>query len=749
MAFFLGPKFGKAYLHDMNKQPHILFRWGRFFPIQLLALHFKRSLILLLFWVLLFGFVTRSIADAYGIPLLFLAPEYLGAVGLLSFFITGLFGGLFFMAFHVSTYIYYSHKFTFLATLEKPLYRFSVNNSILPFVFVIVYLIFSYRFQTHQEGINSIDAFLNVIFWILGAVVSISLVFTYFFSTNRNLFQGIEKRLERPLELLVKKSSEKELSSDPQKTSYYLRNFMSMRVVRSTEHYPPEILSEILAKHHRNAGFFILALFVLILGFGLLREHAWANLPAAASIFLLFTLYLMFTAILHSWFKSWYSFGMAAVLIGLQFVSQFSLFEKVNHAFGLDYVSEPATYNFRQLQGLTTDSILTYDRNLELKALQSWKKKTGEKKPKLIILNTSGGGLRSAVFTYAVMEELDSLTDGRFFGHTRLITGASGGMLGAAYYRAVRHGENLLPYTEDILKDQLNRDLLNPVVFTLATSDLFFNPLKWKVGDQSYNKDRGYAFEQALNKNTFNLLDVPLSYYTVPELEATLPKMVFSPIVVNDGRRLLISSSPTAYLALTGPDNSVSEFHDGIEFRRFFKDLRSDSLRFTSAIRMSASFPYITPLINLPSSPAMELIDAGARDNNGFELSLRYVYQFNEWIEEHTSGVIFVRLRSDGLNDTRIKEERNRGIAENLLNPVGGVIKSFDNMQDFNQSQLLLLASEWCTVPLEVIELNLFEKEEAVSLSWHLTQSEKNQISRALRSSDNQDKIEFITRELQ
>ena len=728
----------------MASKPHIFDRWGRFFPIQLLALHFKRSLILLLFWVLLFGFVTHSIAETYGIPLLFLAPEYMGRVGLLSFFLTGFFGGLFFMAFHVSTYIYYSHKFTFLATLEKPLYRFSINNSLLPFAFVLVYLVFSFRFQTHQEGIRQIEAFLNIVLWILGAVVSISLVFTYFFSTNRNLFEGLEKRLEKPLDLLVKKSSESELSSDSRKTRFYMRNFVSFRMVRPTDHYPPEVLNGILDKHHRNAGFFIVGLFVLILGFGLLREYDWANIPAAGSIFLLFTLYLMFTAILHSWFKSWYAFGVAFLLIGLQFVSQFSMFEKVNHAFGLDYQKPPIPYNFPAIQALTTDSILTFDRNLELKALQKWHARTGGEKPKLVIINTSGGGLRSAVFTYAVMERLDSLTAGKLMSHTRLISGASGGMMGAAYYRAVRHQYASVLLPEKPLKRQLSNDLLNPIVFTLATSDLFFNPLRWKIGDQAYNKDRGYAFEQALNKNTFNLLDVPLSRYTEPELEATIPKMVFSPIIVNDGRRLLISSSPSSYLALTGPNNSVSEFHDGIEFQRFFKDLRSDSLLFTSAIRMSASFPYITPLINLPSDPAMELIDAGARDNNGFELSLRYVYQFNEWIEEYTSGVLFVRLLSDGLKDTRINDERNRGILENVVNPVGGVIKSFDNMQDFNQSQLLQLASEWCNVPLEVIELNLFQEREEVSLSWHLTQSEKNQIEKSLNAPENLNRFDYI-----
>ncbi|QTN39521.1 patatin-like phospholipase family protein [Cryomorphaceae bacterium] len=728
----------------MTQKPRIRIQWGRFFPIQLLALHFKRSLILLLFWILLFGFVTKLFAQSYGIPLLFLAPEYMGTVGWLSFFLLGVFTGLFFMAFHVSTYIYYSHKFTFLATLQQPLYRFSINNSLLPFSFSLVYLYFSYQYQTGEEQIAPLKALLHLFAWIFGSVVSISITFTYFFNANRNVFRGLEQSLNRPLNLLVKRDRDTSSLSEHTKTQYYLRNFFTLRIVRSTDHYPKGTLIRILDKHHRNAALFILVIFLVILGFGILREQEWANIPAAGSIFLLFTMYLMLTAVLHSWFRSWYAFGVAVVLICIQWLSHYPLFEKVNHAFGLDYKAAPAPYRFEDLVPLTTDSIYTYDRNLELQALQGWHAQTRKTKPKLIIVNTSGGGLRSALFTFEMMHVLDSVTEGAFFKQTRLITGASGGMMGAAYYRGLKHEDSLDSVSIDLLQDCLSTDMLNPIVFGLVTNDLFFNTLHWRTGNQRYNKDRGYSFEQALHRNTLGILDVPLSYYRNPELSGSIPKMVFSPIIVNDGRRLNISSSPTSYLSLVGPNNERPEYHDGIEFSRFFEALRADSLRFSTAIRMSASFPYITPLINLPSKPAMELIDAGARDNNGFELSMRYAYHFNEWLNRFTSGIVFVRLRSDGLNDARIRDEHKRGVFENLFNPVSGVVKSFDNMQDFNQSQLLLLADEWCNVPIDVIEFNLFEEEEAVSLSWHLSTSEKAQVRSSIFSEANSAKTKEL-----
>ena len=54
--------------------------------------------------------------------------------------------------------------------------------------------------------------------------------------------------------------------------------------------------------------------------------------------------------------------------------------------------------------------------------------------PKLAILAVSGGANRAGFWTAAVLEKLDSLP--HFRSHLRLITGASGGMVGAAYYVA-------------------------------------------------------------------------------------------------------------------------------------------------------------------------------------------------------------------------------------------------------------------------------------------------------------------------
>ncbi len=93
-----------------------------FFPLQLLFVHIKKNQQLLLFWFMLFLTITGNLGLKYGIPYLFLAPEYLGELSFMSYFIVGFAIGGFVVAFNLSSYIMNGFRFPFLATLSKPFF---------------------------------------------------------------------------------------------------------------------------------------------------------------------------------------------------------------------------------------------------------------------------------------------------------------------------------------------------------------------------------------------------------------------------------------------------------------------------------------------------------------------------------------------------------------------------------------------------------------------------------------------------
>ena len=160
----------------------------------------------------------------------------------------------------------------------------------------------------------------------------------------------------------------------------------------------------------------------------------------------------------------------------------------------------------KNLERLTTDSIVKLDKANALRSLENWRSKfTKDEKPKLVFLNVSGGGLRSSVWTVKALQELETTFETSVMSRAHLITGSSGGMLGASYFRELyRQYKNGVPLdiTDRIFADQIGNDVLNPVAYTLAVHDLFFRFRKVAFRGRTYALDRGYAFDLRINENT-------------------------------------------------------------------------------------------------------------------------------------------------------------------------------------------------------------------------------------------------------
>ncbi len=368
------------------------------------------------------------------------------------------------------------------------------------------------------------------------------------------------------------------------------------------------------------------------------------------------------------------------------------------------------------------------------------------RKPKLIIINTSGGGLRSALWTFTVLQYIDSVTGGKLWPQIHLITGASGGMIGAAYFREVfyraKKDSTIRPYAKTHLKN-ISADLLNPIMFTMAVNDMFIRHQTKKIGKKKYTKDRGYAFEKQLIENTKGFLNKKLYDYKILEERAEIPLMILTPTITNDGRRLIISSTTATHLVNSEPIKKVNfeDLPEAIEFRTFFQNQDADSLWFTSALRMNATFPYIMPNSSLPSYPEIQVMDAGIRDNYGLVMAYKHLFAFRNWIKTNTSGVVIIQLR-DKPKKFPIKDNPLNSLFKSLFNPLGSFYGNWANIQNFDQDDLLHYAGAWFDAPIDVISFELQNTEQnAISLSWHLTTKEKQRIITSIRDSIYMEKI--------
>ena len=322
-------------------------------------------------------------------------------------------------------------------------------------------------------------------------------------------------------------------------------------------------------------------------------------------------------------------------------------------------------------------------------------------RPKLVVVCVTGGATRSAYWTALVLERLGQAVGRKpggpgggqtFDNHVRLITGASGGMVGAAHYVRYVYGRRLKgdlegpgfynrPYN---WRANLPTNDLEAVARSLALHE------PWAMLWPGPRTDRGVALERGWYDLRHPVRDLgPL------EAKGMVPSIVFSPMTVEDGRRLVISNldlaevvqggspggtrAPTnkaGRLSMRAPtvirasldsralSNKGSELSmtDGgtqsvyslsnVEFFKAFPDAQGFLL--STAARMSATFPFVSPAVCLPGTPALRVVDAGYYDNYGVDLAVAWIGKNREWLLANTSGVVLIQIRDSQSRRARL-----------------------------------------------------------------------------------------------
>lgn len=727
-----------------------------FFPVQLFLVNLKRNHLLLLFWIILFSIINESLANKYGIPYLFLAPEYLNTISFWSYMIMGFSIGGFVMTYNITGYIINSGRFQFIASLRRPFLVYCINNSLIPIAFMLYYIYKVIFYHIENESSSAIDISIYVLGIIVGYTLNIVVSLTYFLSTNKNIFTllGITPDQEsgKPINtLFLRDESLYNFLRKREKwhVESYLNTPFNVKPAKDISHYDTEMLRSITKHNHLNASFFEILVFISYIVLGLFHENAFFIIPASASVILFFTMILIILSALHTWLKGWTTFAFIILLVIINLLSKNQIFSYENMAYGLNYNTEKAEYSLKELNKLRlNEENIENDKKNSIEILNAWKKKTNEKKPKIIFLNTSGGGSRSMVWTYFTLHHLDSIFDNKFFKNVHLISGSSGGMIGAAYYRELylREKQHKTKYKNSFEQvENMGRDLLNPIAFSIATNDFFIRMKTYNDGKYTYLKDRAYAFERQLLINTNYVLDKRISDYVAPEKAADIPMMILSSTIINDGRRLLISSQPISFLSYNLPRNNTlnNPIVENVEFARLFEQQDAMNLKFTSAIRMNATFPYIMPSVALPTNPQIEVMDAGVRDNYGALTTFKYLYTFKDWINENTSGVIVIQIR-DKEKNRKIDDNPLRSITETFSTPLGSFYSNLFAMQDYNFDGMVQYLSNDIEQQIHILDFELENQNNRISLSWHLTPKEKNVIINAMNTKNNQKSLEHL-----
>src|SRR5262249_15464673 len=244
-------------------------------------------------------------------------------------------------------------------------------------------------------------------------------------------------------------------------------------------------------------------------------------------------------------------------------------------------------------------------------------------------------------------------------------------------------------------------------------------PTVWLPGE--FRADRGRALEAAWKKNWDEVLDVAFRKLAPGEAAGWRPSLLPPPRLVEAGRQLLISnlilssltdnigpllntdsgpgtprSRPAAKRRPASGDPSPLDRQryslSALEFFQLFPG--AWAFKVSTAARMNASFPFVSPAVDLPTQPRRRVVDAGYYDNYGVNLAARWLAQHADWLQQETAGVVLIQIR-DSVSDLRLfadKPARSWSLAsglEWLSGPLTGAASAREAQMTFNNDALL------------------------------------------------------------
>lgn len=297
----------------------------------------------------------------------------------------------------------------------------------------------------------------------------------------------------------------------------------------------------------------------------------------------------------------------------------------------------------------------------------------GDKAFAVVLVSAEGGGIRAGLWTaggLARLRDKHPASQHGFADRVFAMSGASGGSLGIGLFAAMvaddlRCGRPEAP-AFDRTADMLGRDFLAPTVSGYLFTDLVRPVLKlpWLEGDRAAYLERGWEESYAQTYANSdpdcrrNALKEPFDSLWTGGSARRIPLLFLNTTQVHDGRRAVVAPA-----AAFGRPNWIAErerhcvktlredqlltaecFLDGFEHAVDVVELVGAPIALSTAIGLSARFPFVTSVANVIAADSLlrQLADGGYFDNSA-TITLREILDLLPMRVE--------RIQADGSRD--------------------------------------------------------------------------------------------------
>lgn len=330
----------------------------------------------------------------------------------------------------------------------------------------------------------------------------------------------------------------------------------------------------------------------------------------------------------------------------------------------------------------------------------------------LIVVTSEGLGLVSAAWTAEVLTRLAEALGPRFTESLRLASVSSGAALGAASF-VHEFGPGGFP-PGGAVGERVRRRARTPGssegAWGLVYPDLVRTIAPAAVPRRA---DRGWAMEQAWRR-AFDGADPTVGDWRQGVGQGWRPATAFGVTVVESGERAVLATydSPVSSTDVTG----------------------GRDLAVLTAARLSASFPYVTPVSRADTGgrTGYHVADGGYWDNHGTVEAVEWLRAARHEIGAHP--VLLIEIRSSPTRIPPAPEDRAWTFA--LTGPLRALYEvRLDAQRARNETELALLGEGWGDGSLTRVRFSLAD--DLAPLTWNLGAQDLRRIERAWTRDDN------------
>lgn len=369
----------------------------------------------------------------------------------------------------------------------------------------------------------------------------------------------------------------------------------------------------------------------------------------------------------------------------------------------------------------------------------------------IILIAANGGGIQSGAWTTQVLGGLSLQVPG-FDSHVKLVSGTSGGAVGALFYAMGLKNHSM----QDAIRastgsslEAVSWGLAHPDLMRILWPKIEFPP--WLVYDRSWALERMLGYH-----STFR--DAPMGDLTAPGF----PAIVLNATRANTGSPMVFSNAafpdPATREKLA---SDITNFHDTHPYQ---------DVRVATAVRLSATFPYVSLAAYAQCCPRDYdyLVDGGYYDNPAQHSVVAWLRQAmagadladsrNRAREIFTDKQVLI-LRTNAFPEDAAPKPEAKGWFYQVIAPIDALYNARAFGQVFRDNEELSLLQEEISALLgdekdhiQVVDFRYDVKDacecpEKPPLSWHLTRIEVNCIEKAWsRQGENVAKVEKFLR---